>query len=217
MRIFHTHFRSQQCKNYLNRSRSERFVTVKYELPGLYWPHFMDCMLAAAAVYTQYITVCKSIRRIHRSHYWHRSHEAFAIYRPLSIASTHIKLGFPARVRSKCEIRNYLTYPTAVAGECGGCRAVCDGDGGRAPDVRVTDERPRRVGVVAAHNDSINGDRLHPRPRRRRNRSATEHCNTVTIRSSAGYMIHVLQPTDCSDYAASLRQQTRKKPVLRFS
>ena len=136
-------------------------------------------------------------------------------YRPLSIVSTHIKLGFPARDRSKCEMRNYLTYPTAVAGESGGRRTVSDGDGGRAPDVGVTDERPRRVRVVAAHNDSINGDRLHPRPRRRRNRPATEHCNTVTIRSSAG--VHDTCVTANSLlrlYAASVQRQTGEKPAL---
>jgi len=112
-------------------------------------------------------------------------------------------------------MRNYLTYPTAVAGESGGRRTVSDGDGGRAPDVGVTDERPRRVRVVAAHNDSINGDRLHPRPRRRRNRPATEHCNTVTIRSSAG--VHDTCVTANSLlrlYAASVQRQTGEKPAL---
>ena len=73
---------------------------------------------------------------------------------------------------------------TAVAGKSGRCRAVGDGAGGRSPDVAVTDERPRRVRVVAADDHSVVGDRLDPRPRRGGDRPATEHCDAVTTNSS---------------------------------
>ena len=67
------------------------------------------------------------------------------------------------------------------AGE-GGCRrAVGDSGGSRSPDFSVTDERPRRLRVITADNDSINGDSLDPRPRWSSHRPAAKHCHIYTV------------------------------------